>query len=121
MVHAPVAIVDGGVRIKEKLVEHLGAFFPRLPEIAASEEARNGVARQVMNPALLGELSHRGIDPRVAGARFLPRGQQLRVLAPRDLTTDGVARHALVVGRPVSDRVVELTPEELAVQGRRRL
>lgn len=38
-----------------------------------------GVPRQVVDPALLSELCHAGVDEGVPGARLLPRLEQLLV------------------------------------------
>lgn len=74
------------------------------------------MASQVMDPALLPQLSHDGIDPREAGPALGPLSQCLRITIPWDLDTDRVALH-LVESRVVSGSCVEkLTPQQLAIE-----
>ena len=70
---------------------------------------------------LVAQLRHACVDPWVARAPFPPRAKQRRVALPRDLLADGVAFHAVEVGRAVAAYVVELAPEQLAVQRDGRL
>lgn len=78
------------------------------------------MSSQVVDPALLPQLGHDGVDPGEAGPALRPLGQRLRVAVPRDLHADGVALH-LVEARVVGGcRVEELAPQQLAVQRQRR-
>ena len=45
---------------------YLHALLPRDPEVAAGQEASDGVPAQVVDPALLMKLPHDGVDPREA-------------------------------------------------------
>lgn len=45
----------------------LHALLPGDPEVPAREEAGDGVARQVVDPALLAQLDHYGVYPGEAG------------------------------------------------------
>ena len=47
-------------------VTDLHALLPAEPEVAAGEEAGHGVSGQVVDPALLSQLRHDGVDPREA-------------------------------------------------------
>jgi hypothetical protein len=60
--------VDGGVGVEQQLLEDLRALLPRLPQIAAREEARDGMAREVMDPPFLA-LRTRAQHGGTAGAR----------------------------------------------------
>lgn len=99
---------------------HLHPFLPADPQVAPGEETRHSVPGQVMDPALLPQLSHDGVYPGKARLGLRPLGQRFWVLVPGDAHTDGVALH-LVEARVVGRRgVEELTPQQLAVQGERR-
>lgn len=52
--------------------------FPRDPEVAARQETGHGVARQVVDPALLAQLRHDGVDPREARLA-LDRNAKLKI------------------------------------------
>ena len=119
-------------------MSYLHSLLPRDPEVAPCEEAGDGVPGQVVDPALLPQLGHDGVDPREARPAVGPLGQRLGVLVPRDLNrptvkrlrsliwnlvyldTDGVAVHAVKVGILGGRRVEEVPPEELAEQRQRR-
>lgn len=70
----------------------------------------------MVNPALLPQLAHDGVDPREAGLAFSPLGQRFRVLVPRDLHADGVSFHAVKAGVVGGCSVEELTPQQLSEQ-----
>lgn len=64
-----------------------------------------------MDPALLPQLCHDGVNPWETRLRFSPLGKRLHVFVPRDADADGVAFHfvkAWVVGRC---HVEELPPQ----------
>lgn len=46
---------------------YLHPFFPRQPQVATCEEARDCVPRYAVDPAFLPQLYHDRIDPRVTG------------------------------------------------------
>lgn len=74
------------------------------------------MACQVVDPPLLPQLCHDGVDPGEACPALGPLGQCLWVAVPWDLNTYGVALHfieARVVG---GGRVEELSPQQLAVE-----
>ena len=58
-------------------VAYLLSLFPADPEVSAREEAGDGVARQVVDPALPPQLSHDGINERVPGAALLQKNNNL--------------------------------------------
>lgn len=64
---------------------------------------------QVMDPALLPQLSHDGVYPGEARLGLGPLGERFRVFVPGDADTDGVAFH-LVETRVVGRRGVEELP-----------
>lgn len=74
----------------------------------------------MVNPALLPQLSHDGVNPREAGPTLRPLGQCLWVAVPRDLDTDGVVLHLVKAGVVGGSRVEELTPQQLTIERQRR-
>lgn len=98
---------------------YLHALLPADPQVSTCEEAGHGVARQVVDPPLLPQLGHDGVDPGEACPAFSPLGQCLWVAFPWDLYAYGVAFHlveAWVVG---GGCVEELAPQQLAVEWER--
>ena len=61
--------------IDQPLFEHLRAALPADVAPAAGQEAGDGVAAEVVDPALEAELAHQGVDPGEAGAAFFPAGE----------------------------------------------
>lgn len=100
------------------------ALLPADPQVSAGQETGHGVTRQVMDPALLTQLGHDGVDPgetrlglrrnvmlmlhtkpriKTLNARFSygsPFLQRLRIMVPVDLQTDRVSLHLGEVWRP---------------------
>lgn len=72
---------------------------------------------QVVDPALLPQLGHDGVDPGEACLALGPLGQGLGVAIPGDLDADGVPLHAVEPGVVGGRRVKELSPQELPKQG----
>ena len=72
---------------------------------------------QVVDPPLLPQLGHDGVDPGKACLALGPLGQGLRVAIPGDLDADGVPLHAVEPGVVGGRRVKELSPQELPKQG----
>lgn len=71
---------------------------------------------QVVDPALLSQLSHDGIYPGESTLAFSPLGQRFWVAIPWNLNTDGVALH-FVKARVVGGCCVEeLSPKQLAIE-----
>lgn len=75
----------------------------------------------MVHPASAAELGHDGIDPGVAGAALLPGTVEILIVVPGDLLADGVALHAVVVGRVCRYHIVEFPPQQLPQQRHRRL
>lgn len=96
---------------------HPDPALPADPEVPAGEEAGYGVPGQVVDPALLPQLGHDGINPREACLALGPLGQGLRVAVPGDLDADGVPLHAVKPGVVGGCRVEKLSPQELPKQG----
>ena len=115
----PVGRVQGGVGVHEEAVEDVAPLLPRDPQVAAREEAGDGMAREVVEPALRPELVHAGVDPGEARGAGLPGSQALVGLGafgPGNLPADGVALHLVEVGHREGVEVEELAPQELPVQ-----
>lgn len=72
---------------------------------------------QMVDPALLPQLGHDGVNPREACLALGPLGQGLRVAVPRDLDADGVPLHAVKPGVVGGCCVEKLSPQELPKQG----
>lgn len=80
----------------------LHSFLPADPQVPSGEEAGHGVSGEMMDPALLSQLTHDGVYPGEARPSLRPLGERLRVFVPRDANTDGVSFHfveAWIVGR----------------------
>lgn len=72
---------------------------------------------QMVDPALLSQLGHDGVNPREACLALGPLGQGLGVAVPGDLDADGIPFHAVKPGVVGGCRVEELSPQELPKQG----
>lgn len=90
---------------------HLHPFLPADPQVPPGEEAGHRVPGQVMDPALLPQLSHDGVYPGKARLGLSPLGESLWISVPGDADADGVTLH-LVKARVVGcRRVEELAPQ----------
>lgn len=78
------------------------------------------MSSQVVDPALLPQLGHDGVDPGEAGPALCPLSQRLRVAVPRDLYADGVVLHLVEAGVVGGRRVEEFAPQQLTVERQRR-
>lgn len=58
--------------VDEPLLEDFAAALPVNITAAAGEEAGDAVAAEVMDPAVVAELAHEGVDPGEAGDAGLP-------------------------------------------------
>lgn len=74
----------------------------------------------MVDPSFFPQLRHDGVNPRVARLAVSPLGQRFRVLVPRDLHADRVARHLVEVGILRCAAVEELAPQKLPVKAQRR-
>mmetsp|Transcript_9211 Transcript_9211/g.23029 ORF Transcript_9211/g.23029 Transcript_9211/m.23029 type:complete len:236 (+) Transcript_9211:202-909(+) len=117
----PVAVVDGPVGVHQVAVEHLGARLPVHEQVAAGQEARHRVPRQVVHPPLGLQLRHARINPRKPRAPLLPGGQTLLVPCPGDLPAYAVALHAVIVGCTRGAQVIKLAPHDLPFEALGRL
>lgn len=99
---------------------HLHALLPADPQVSSGQETGHGVSSQVVDPALLPQLGHDGVDPGEAGPALRPLGQRLGVAVPRDLNADGVVLHLVEAGVVGGRRVEELAPQQLTVERQRR-
>lgn len=90
---------------------YLHSLLPADPQVSPGQEAGHGVPGQVMDPPLLPQLRHDGVDPGEAGPAFRPLGQRLGVAVPWDLHTDGVVLHLVKAGVVGCGRVEELAPQ----------
>ena len=82
------------------------------------EEGGGDEPLAVGDPALGEQLPHRGVDERVAGAAFLPRGDAVGVVAPDPAARIHVA--PLQFGRRREELGEEVAPAQLSEQRRRR-
>ncbi len=99
---------------------HLHALLPADPQVSSGQETGHGVSGQVVDPALLPQLGHDGVDPGEAGPAFCPLCQRLGVAVPWDLNTYGVALHLVEAGIVCGCRVEKLAPQQLTVERQRR-
>ena len=99
---------------------HLHPFLPTDPQIPPCEETGYRMSPHLVDPTLLPQLGHDGINP---GEASVPRGplcQGLGILVPRDLDTDRVPVHPVKVWVLCCRRIEEVPPEELAKQRKGR-
>lgn len=101
------------------LCAYLHAFLPADPEVSPGEEAGHSMPCQRMDPALLPQLDHNSVYPRKACPSLYPLGQCLLVSVPGDLDTYRVTLHLVKAGVVGCGRVEELSPQQLAIQGKR--
>lgn len=85
---------------------HPDPALPADPEVPAGEEAGHSMPGQVVDPALLPQLGHDGVNPREACLALGPLGQGFGVAVPGDLDADGVPLHSVKPG-VVGGRCVE--------------
>lgn len=64
------------------------AALPADPQVSPGEKAGHSVPRQVVDPALLSQLGHNGVDPGETSPTLSPLGQCFWVLVPWDLETN---------------------------------
>lgn len=95
---------------------YLHSLLPADPQVSPGQEAGHGVPGQVMDPPLLPQLRHDGVDPGEASAALRPLGQCLGVAVPWDLHADGVVLHLVKAGVVGGGRVEELAPQQLTVE-----
>lgn len=65
--------------VDKPLLEDLGAALPVDVAAAARQEAGDGVAAEVVDPAFLAQLPHQGVDPGEARAAVLPAKEPVLV------------------------------------------
>lgn len=85
---------------------HPDPALPADPEVPSGEEAGHSVPGQVVDPALLPQLGHDGVNPREACLALGPLGQGFGVAVPGDLDADGVPLHSVKPG-VVGGRCIE--------------
>lgn len=68
----PVTDIARGFVIDQPLLKHFGAAFPVDVAAPARQEASDGVAAEVVDPAFGAELAHQGVDPGKACAAVFP-------------------------------------------------
>lgn len=112
----PVCSIQAPVSIQEQVFEHFLAFLPRLVQVSSRKEASNRMSCQMMNPTFLSELSHNGVDERIASLAILPRLKEGLVFIPLDLLADWVSFYLIEVGSKCSVKKEELAPDELSFE-----
>lgn len=85
-------------------------------QIVKGGNAHHAVPGEVVHPAGSPQLGHDGINPGVPGSAVFPGTEEIFVVIPGDLLADGVALHAVVVGRVRRHHIVELPPQQLPQQ-----
>jgi hypothetical protein len=85
-----------------------------LPEVPASEEARDQVSAKMVHPALNPELIHHSIYCGVASLAHFPFLDQFFVGTPSYLATQGAALHFVKVRDCIAFGVEEFSPIKLA-------
>lgn len=74
---------------------------------------------QVVDPALLPQLGHYGINPWKTCLGFSPFSQSFWVLVPRDAHTDWVAFHLIKSWVGGGSSVEKFPPQQLTIEGER--
>lgn len=98
----PVANVAGGLVVEEELLKDLCAALPVDVAAAAGEEAGDAVAAEVVDPAVVAELAHEGVDPGEAGCAGLPAAEPgLGLVAVDVVVARGEARVRVALGGEV--------------------
>lgn len=100
---------------------HLHALFPTDPQVSTSEKTSDSMTGQVVDPALLPQLGHYGINPWKTCLGFSPFSQSLWVLVPRDAHTDWVAFHLIKSWVGGGSSVEKFPPQQLTIEGERRI
>ena len=130
----PGSSIDRPVGIQQELIKDSHAFLPGHPEVAPGEEAGGGVPRQVVDPALLPQLSHDGVNPGISGLGVGPFRQDFSVVIPGHLNininspsslsisnpylhADGIPGHFIKVRISCSCTVEEFSPQQLSMEG----
>ncbi len=99
------------------VLQYLHALFPADPQVSTREEASNSMPGQMVDPPLLPQLGHYGINPRETSPALCPLRQSFGVPVPWDLHADGIEFHFVEVWVVSGSRVEELAPEQLTVKG----
>lgn len=71
----------------------------------------------MVDPPLLPQLGHYGVNPWETSPALSPLCQGFGIPVPRDLHADGIELHFVKVWVVSGSRVEELTPEQLTVKG----
>ena len=111
----PAAVVGGEVEVIE-LVRKVTLAAPPIDAEVFGQERRYHHAQAVVHVASLVELTHRGIDQRIAGAALAPRGEQgigIGTGVPADRIPLGLERACHHVRVVVQDVKVEIAPDQL--------
>jgi len=99
-----------GKKLSKSCVNHIFCWFFYLllgnkpPHVWHIEDFRMSpfflkmVPGKVVKPAMVSQLNHGGVNPRVASAAILPRLEQVAIVSPRYLSTDPVASHLIEIG-----------------------
>ncbi len=108
----PAHGVRAEVGVYEGIPIPLGAFVPGLEEVL-HEHGRGDHAHAVVLPAGLPELTHPGVDDRVAGAADLPSAQELLVRLPREFLEFLAERTIRGLGEVMDEVLREFAPADL--------
>ena len=112
----PPERVVGQIRVDQGVPEPARAFDPVDQQIL-DQKRRRDHPHPVVHPAGGPELTHAGIDERIAGATALPASQSLRVAPPGEVGECGTEGRT-GGGRVVMEKMVgEFAPVDLAQEG----
>lgn len=72
------------IKLKSAL-SYLHAALPADPQVSSGEETGHGMPGQVVDPTLLSQLGHDGVNPGKTSPTLSPLGQSFWVLVPWNL------------------------------------
>ena len=94
-------------------MEEVFAQNPGDPEVAAREKHGYALTGHEMGPTVLATLADDGVNPGVARAALLPRGEKLLVCVPRELDAQVVPFHDVELWRSGAHKVGKVAKEEV--------
>jgi hypothetical protein len=68
----PISHINSPIAIQQLILKHPNPLLPTQPKIASGNKTSHSVSGKMVNPALLPQLAHSGIDPGVARSALVP-------------------------------------------------